>query len=74
MSVSCEPNDLSSLAKCFCGLSEKQQSTVRTYLLAVIAGGSIDPNVLAAEAAQFVKLNPIQSSVEVYLLCAIANT
>lgn len=74
MAVSCDPSDLSAAAAAFRGLSEEEHLAVQTYLLAVIAGGSLDPNTLEAAASAFrgaghKSLEQIQS----YLLCQIVN-
>jgi hypothetical protein len=46
---------------------------IQTYLLAVIAGGSTDPGVLAAQAKAFQGLNGRQLEVQSFLLCQIVN-
>lgn len=74
MSVSCEPNDLAEAAKCFSNcMSTETMLAIQTYLLAVIAGGSTDPQVLAQQAAQFQALRGRQLEVQSYLLCQIVN-
>lgn len=74
MPVSCQPSDLESAAKCFECLTSKQKETIQTYLLAVIAGGSLDPKVLMTSAKCFQCLTPQeQQQVQVYLLCQILN-
>jgi len=74
MAVSCTPSYLTTAAKCFACLTPKQQRDVTTYLLAVIAGGSLDPKVLAKQAACMACLTPKQAAdVQNYLLCAILN-
>lgn len=74
MAVSCDPNDLLQAAKCFKCIPEGTQAEVQTYLLAVIAGGSLDPNTLMAQAACF-KCIPkgMLPEVMAMLLCNIVN-
>lgn len=74
MSVSCDPNDLATAARCFDCLPPSIQLNVQTYLLAVIAGGSTDPNTLAAAASAF-QSESAQTLAEIraYLLCQILN-
>lgn len=71
---SCDPNDLAEAARCFECLTEQQRSAIQTFLLAVIAGGSVDPNVLGVEAAAFTGLTEQQrQAIDNFLLCQIAN-
>lgn len=62
-------------AGCFaCAMTEEQRSAVQTYLLAVIAGGSLDPETLLASAKCFVPMtNAQRESIQAFLLCAIVN-
>lgn len=70
MAISCEPSDLAEAAKCYTCLDPAQREAVKTYLLAVIAGGSTDPETLLTEAKCFVCLDPLQREViNSYLLC-----
>jgi hypothetical protein len=39
MALSCEPNDLAQLAKCFQCLSQGQRDAIHTYLLCTLAAG-----------------------------------
>jgi hypothetical protein len=74
MAISCEPNDLAAAITCFDKLSALQLEQVKTYLLAVIAGGSTDPETLMASAKCFNKFSFEQLlEVQTYLLCQIAN-
>lgn len=74
MSVSCQPVDLADLAKCFECLTKRQLEQIQVYLLALKAGGSIDPGVLLALAKCFECLTPPQfKAVQAYILCQIAN-
>ena len=61
---------------CFQCLQPDQREAVKTYLLAVIAGGSLDPQVLLAAAAAN-KLTCVQpdhqKAIQNYLLCQIVN-
>lgn len=50
------------------------QKPVELYLLAVAAGGSLDPATLVAAAKCFCQIpKSMQEPVEEYLLCQIAN-
>jgi hypothetical protein len=50
------------------------QSEVQTYLLAVIAGGSLDPNTLMQQAACFRCIpKGMLAEIQVMLLCNIVN-
>lgn len=75
MAISCDTNDLMANAACFdkC-IPPGNQAAVQTYLLAVIAGGSLDPNVLMQQAACF-KCIPsgMLKEIQVMLLCNIVN-
>jgi hypothetical protein len=74
MAVDCTPNGLAEAAKCFTCLPSATQTEVQTYLLAVIAGGSLDPNTLIEQAKAFQGIG--QSAlleVQTYLLCQIVN-
>lgn len=76
MAISCNPPDVAKAAACFQCIDQGMQMPVQLYLLAVIAGGSLDPKVLtaAAGAAKFQTI-PKQMQVPVmdYLLCQIVN-
>lgn len=76
MAVNCDPSSLANAAKCFDScIPPGEQLAVQTYLLAVIAGGSLDPSVLANAAKCFDTCIPQgeQLAVQNYLLCQIAN-
>lgn len=74
MAVSCEPADLAELAKCFMCLTPDEREAIKTYLLAVIAGGSTDPETLAESAKCFKCMDlPTHKAVQNYLLCQILN-
>lgn len=45
-------NELQESSKCFTCLKPGQRDYVETYLLAVAAGGSLDPNTLLAQAQE----------------------
>jgi hypothetical protein len=76
MPVSCATNDLIDGAKCFqqC-IPQGMQLAVQTYLLAVIAGGTLDPRELANQARCFNNCLSVgeQLAIQSYLLCQIAN-
>lgn len=75
MPVSCDPKDLMQAAACFDScIPPGEQAAVQTYLLAVIAGGSLDPKELMAQAKCF-KCIPqgMLAEIQAYLLCQIAN-
>lgn len=72
--MACDPNTLTTAAKCFQCLSHEQQLMVQAYLLALIAGASTDPNVLVKAAAQFQALSEKELlMVQAYLLCKISG-
>lgn len=74
MAIVCQPNDLADLSKCFLCLTEVQREAVKTYLLAVLAGGSTDPATLMESAKCFQCLTPKQlKMLQPYLMCLIAN-
>lgn len=77
MAVSCDnPSELAELAKCFCIGNTQVQKAIELYLLATIAGGSMDPKTLAqqAAAAGFMGIPAAQAeAVETLLLCNIVN-
>ncbi len=74
MPIVCEPTDLMDLSRCFLCLNESQREAVKTYLLAVIAGGSTDPGTLMEEAKCFTCLTPKQLELlQPYLMCLISN-
>ena len=73
MSVSCNPQTLATQAKAFAGLEPMQREAVQTYLLALIAGGSTDPKVLAKAAAIYDGIPfGLLKRVQTYLLCQAA--
>lgn len=74
MAISCTPADLAAAAKNFQGLPSEQKQWIDTYLLAVIAGGSTDPNTLALAAKCYQCIPPgMIRRVQAYLLCQIAS-
>lgn len=74
MAISCVPNDLMEASKCFRCMTRQQQEAVKTYLLAVMAGGSTDPDVLEPLAKCFECLTRKQLlAIQNYLLCQIIN-
>ena len=74
MPISCVPNDLVDAAKCFQCLPSEQKLWVDTYLLAKIAGGSMDPETLAVAAKGFQGIPPGNlRRIQAYLLCQIVN-
>lgn len=72
MATPTDPVDLATAATCFSCLTQEQREAVKTYLLAVIAGGSLDPAVLSEAARCFVCI-PNQKAMQNYLLCQILN-
>lgn len=75
MAISCEPTDLVTLAACFECLTSQQLDAIKTYLLAVIAGGSLDPATLLAAAKCFECIDAeTLSNLENWLVCQIVNT
>lgn len=72
MATSCDTSDLAEAAKRFTCLMPEMREAVKTYLLAVMAGGSTDPVVLM-DAAKCFKCVPDQKALQNYLLCQILN-
>ena len=77
MAVSCDnPAELADAAKCFCIGDTRVQKSIELYLLATIAGGSMDSKTLAqqAAAAGFMGIPPANAdAVMTLLLCNIVN-
>lgn len=72
--MNCDPDSLVQAAKCWNCIPPGQQLAVQTYLLAVIAGGSLDPDTLLEEAKCFSCLPPsLLSNIIALLLCNISN-
>jgi hypothetical protein len=70
--MDCTVQSLAAAAKCFECLSPGQKEAIKTYLLAVRAGGSTDPNVLLDQAKCFTCLNALElQQLQAYLLCKI---
>ena len=70
----CDTSTVAELSACFSCLTKAQRDVVKTYLLAVIAGGSLDPATLMADAACFQCLTPRQLQLlEPYLMCIISG-
>lgn len=71
-----DPAALAQLAKCFC-MDDRTSKAVELYLLATIAGGSMDPAELARQAAagKFTGIPPGQAdAIMAMLLCNIVNS
>ncbi len=76
MAVDCSTDSLVDGAKCFLEcIPPGGQLAVQTYLLALLAGGSMDPTVLMNNARCFEACIPPgnQLAVQNYLLCQIAS-
>lgn len=75
MAISCEPNDLMTLSKCFDAIPSGMQLAVQTYLLQQIAGNTMTVDELMEAAACFIAKIPAgdQLAVQNYLLCQIAS-
>lgn len=66
-------NQLMRDSACFQCLTPGQHLAIQSYLLALDAGGSLDPRVLLNNARQFQSLDPGQHAViQTGLLCDIA--
>lgn len=69
-----EASDLNEAARCMTCLEPGELQLVKVYLLAQIAGGSTDPQVLIEQARCFSCATPGQlRQIEVFLLNQIAN-
>ena len=75
MPVTCTPQSLSDASACFeMQLTDAGRTAIQTYLLAVLAGGSTDPQALLTAATQFGNLSvPQLLQIQAYLLCQIVN-
>lgn len=73
MALSCLPSDLIAAAKCFDCVPKELQPALQTYLLAVIANGSLDPKSLLEQAKCFQFPESIQQQIQTMLLCQIVN-
>lgn len=72
--MAADPQVLNEAAKCFYCLEPGEIEYVKTYLLAQIAGGSMDAQVLLEASRCLECLTPGQlRQVQVYLLNQIAN-
>lgn len=70
--MAADPIALNEAARCWMCLEPGELEYTKTYLLAIIAGGSMDPNVLLEEARCMECLEPGQlRQVQVYLLSQI---
>lgn len=70
MAIACEPTELAALAKCFLCMTQDEIEAVKTYLLATLAGGSLDPETLLAEAKCFQCIDrETARNLQNYLLC-----
>ncbi len=71
-----DPAALARTAACYC-YDDKTAIAVELYLLARLAGGTMDPATLAREAAAAgftgIANNQSQAAVKLYLLCKAAN-
>lgn len=70
--ISCDPNDLATAAKCYC-FDQKTSTEVMIYLLNVISGLNLTPNELAENAKCYCFDQKTAEAVKVYLLCQAAN-
>lgn len=74
MAISCEPSELSALSKCFACMTQDEIEAVKTYLLAVLAGRSLDPVTLLNEARCFQCIDKETAlNLHNYLLCQAVN-
>jgi len=73
MALSCDSNSLLQASQCLDCIPPGAQARVQTYLLAVLAGASLDPDTLLKNAACFRCLDGFHKEVQTYLLCQIAG-
>lgn len=71
----CTPESTAAASACFaCALNDHQLQAIKVYLLAVLAGGSMDPATLMAAAKDFQAFNSLNlAQLEAYLTCQIAG-
>ena len=68
------PAELAAAIECWTCIQPDHREAMKTYLLAVIAGGSLDPNVILQAAKCFTCVQPDhQKAMQNYLLCQILN-
>ena len=74
MPIACDSASLTTAAKCFSCIHKSQQANVELYLLAVLAGGSLDPATLVRQAKCFSCVpTEMRAAVEIMLLCNAAT-
>lgn len=74
MHVACNLTDLVEAARTLTNLTERERDVIQTYLLARIASGSLDPQVLLNEASAFQSYSQSQLlQIQTGLLCHIAG-
>lgn len=74
--MACDPKQLATDANCFLCEGVKVNLAVQTLLLARLAGGSVDPKVLASQAATagFMELSEKEMlAIQAQKLCQIAG-
>lgn len=72
--IVCTPEALLADSGCFSCIPKGNQQQVLIYLLAVMAGGSLDPATLVAESKCMACIpREMREQVITYLLCQIAN-
>ena len=71
MAITCTPQALATVANPFQSVADP--GALKTYLIARVAGGSIDPWVLASQASCFVCLSGELEQVQLLLLCRAVN-
>lgn len=75
MAIPTEPTELAALSKCYACLDAHQIEALKTYLLAVLAGGSLDVETIMAEAKCFMCIQQdMATNLQNYLLCQAVNT
>jgi hypothetical protein len=74
MSISCQPNDLLELSRCYECIPSGMQPEVMIYLLNQLLPVPLTPDQLM-EAAKCMRCIPhgMQPEVQIYLLCQILN-
>ena len=74
MAISCEPKDIVKAAACFDCIPKSARDSVELYLLASLAGGSMDPATLVRQAKCFSCIpKDMIEAVKLMLLCNAAN-
>lgn len=72
--ISCAANSVTAGGAAFAGMSQEEKLSAIIYLLALIAGTSLNANTLMAGGSAYAGMSEEEKlSVIVYLLCQLSN-